>query len=251
MKLRDLNDVYKNWNDNKLIHIIQHPEDYQPEAVIAATNELERRKINIEEIEFNHEPQNDNLSNLSDDTRSKVLAINQKFNSEERETNPFYQIFTLKGKAKDKQILYISLYFVYQGCFTFLETFNIFFDNSLIIYSTILAIIYLFCSYLLWKRKKWGWIIANLFLCAHLILFSMTAYLQIFGNKESSVSTIILLKYSNLLSIINIILTCIGSWVLSQKSIREIFSIRTSHVVLLWGFFTFFIFFYFKYFLFY
>jgi hypothetical protein len=155
----EFHEKYKNYSNTELLKILKKKEDYQLPAIEAAEEILKQRTITLEE---NIEVENYFL-NMENKKNDSILKLNKYSDSLNDLLQP---LINPTEKTETRNWLNILLLIIFiQYLFTLYETIPFFYhadytnlDFSFIIFG--LSIVYVpVIFYLLFKRKKWGWIL--------------------------------------------------------------------------------------------
>lgn len=152
-------DQYKNYPSIDLLKIVRSPDSYQPQAIEAATQVLKEREVTAEEIA------------LADGYILDIKRKQEKIEAYKEKAKDFLQPILQPGPhvkpAKWLNILLILvaldyclvIYQTIRRAVSFLWCDYCTFDPLFFSFS-LLGIIYVpFIFYLLFKRKRWGWIL--------------------------------------------------------------------------------------------
>ena len=153
--------TFQQYSNVELLKIVKRPADYQPEAINAAAEILTSRNVSeqeLNEVEFFYY----NIDLKEQEKQEKLNAINDKVTDflepllqPKTETNP--------GKWLNVFLLFIAIQYLWY-IFKTVERFIDFYKNHYLFDFTyagdVLTLFYVpLVFYLLYKRKKWGWIL--------------------------------------------------------------------------------------------
>ena len=160
----DLNfyERYKDYSNIDLLKIAKRPGEYQPEAVAMANQLLNERQVISEEILF--------VDRYYEDIDNAIRNQKEKIDSYKEKVADFFQpIIHPTEKVEPAKWLNILLFIiVLQYAWSFYKTIRslIRFLNcsycrwDILYFVEILNLLYIpFIFYLLYKRKRWGWIL--------------------------------------------------------------------------------------------
>jgi hypothetical protein len=158
----DFFELYKDHSTTDLLKIIKQPADYEPAVVNAATQILDQRQVSSEELEF--------VDQYFQDIGEAAKNKKEKIDSIKHEATEFLQpILHPSEKVEPRKwlnilLLFITVQYVWtllkiiQRMFYFLKcnycSINISFWGDLF---TLLYVPVIF--FLLFKRRRWGWIL--------------------------------------------------------------------------------------------
>jgi len=164
--------LYKTWTADKLLDIVDCPNDYQPLAVEAARLELGSRQLTQEQL-ANAKAEQDLRRQYKSNNQQKVKNIENKIKSIGSALADNFNPIQNETPTTDKYIKFISLFlgglFLYQlykesGLLMFMLTEG----DGKWDFSTVLYflpfIVLPTAAVLFWLRKKFGWTLATLFL---------------------------------------------------------------------------------------
>jgi hypothetical protein len=202
--------LFRQYSNVELLKIIQRPADYQTEAINAANEILAGR--NVSEVEYREVELFYEVIDLKEQQRlEKFNAINNKFTDF---LEPLLQPKTEIKRSKwlNVFLLFVALQFLW-SIFKTIKRFINFFGCSYCLFdityaADVLTLFYVpVVFYLLYKRKKWGWIL--LFadalisgLSAILGSFALYTYSQIMPVPRGEVSAIVWTIFANVALII-------------------------------------------------
>lgn len=158
----DFHQQYKDYSNIDLLKIAKRPGDYQPAAVEAATQLLDQRQITPGEIQFVDQYLQD-IENSIKNKKDKIDAFKNKATdflqpvlrpNEEIEPNKWVNILILVIGIQYTW----SLFETAKGLIRFLQC--EYCRSDIFIYAEILTLLYVPIIFLLlFKRKRWGWIL--------------------------------------------------------------------------------------------
>lgn len=226
--------LYKTWTTDKLLDIVDNPNDYQPLAVEAARLELDSRQLTQEQL-ANAKAEQDLIRQDKANKQQKVKDIEDKVKSVGSSLVDNFNPIQKETPTTDKYIKIISLFlgglFLYQlykefGLLKFMLTEDDGkWDFSVVIF--ILPFIVLpTAAILFWLRKKFGWTLAAMF-------FSYTAggavvmFVKELNRKPSGIPALDTLfpTTSPTVYIGTVILFGGMLWVMCKDEIKEIYKI--------------------------
>jgi hypothetical protein len=166
MSYQQFSEVYKTWTDLELFELLQKKDDYQDDAVTAATAELNSRKLNETELAALHRTYAETQFEKQN-TREKKLVRTLEMKKEKL----IEDFNTLSETTGDRQIRLICYAIAIIILYSFISEYR--WIRSLITYgrwdgSTVLSLMpYLFVPigiYYFWKKQKFGWSIIAVWL---------------------------------------------------------------------------------------
>lgn len=237
--MKSLAKKYKSFDNIKLYKIIQGGDDYIPEAIEAAKQEITDRNLSTEELNDIREALLEERF-IEKEKEEKILA------AENNVQNIGNSILALFMPNKDgvipasNKIILITVYLTIEWIYSSVSTFGglkyyvqaeAYFEITLFVISILLTPIILF---LFWKRKKIGWI----FIFANMILgllFTIPFFIKscIWHIENFNLSTEELGVFSFLIGfgkpthplilLYPIIVYSIILWLISKKDVRSLF----------------------------
>lgn len=186
---------FQSYSNIELLKIVKRPNEYQPDAVAAAKKILTTRNVSEEEldtvtayfiqVDSQTSKTNETIQSLKDQTNELLEPILQP--SEHVNPTKWLNIIILVVTLQ-----YISEYIKVLSELRFLLTSSDYhwdISSSLVI---ILLVYIQFVIYLLWKRKRWGWILlfsTNIFSVISLVmrLAIYSRYNDIFSIDPSEI----------------------------------------------------------------
>lgn len=154
-------ETYKDYSTAELLKIVQHPDDYQPAAVDAATQLLSKRQISEADVQ-----QADEYVQIKEQEAKKRA---EKSNDYKAKTGELFEPFTNPEKELPARwihyllalIVLQYLWVLYTAFKHFVEFFNCSYCE-LNFYSVILIVSLVYIPvvfYLIYKKRKSGWIV--------------------------------------------------------------------------------------------
>lgn len=216
----NFDELYSNYSNVELLIIVKKPEDYQIEAIQAATNHLSSRTITeaeyLEAEEFHFK-----LSEKSKQKQEKFDLLKEKaLNIVDPIINPSEII--QPGKWLKLLLFVITIQYAWTTVSLLIDLIrigfckNCFFDPSY--FAGIINLFYVpLIFFLLYKRRKWGWILlfADNFLSVVIRIGSSYAffkYREIYGGETAEFLLLCFIKAA-------------FAFFLWRKDIQEFFSI--------------------------
>lgn len=212
---------YQSYSNIDLLKIVKRPNKYQPEAVAAAETILETRSVTEEELnivaayytELDSQEKKSNekiqqVINQTNDFLKPILQPSEKVNST-KWLNIIIFIVTLQ---------YIREYIKVLAELKYMFTVNNYNWDSYSYFIIILLVYIPIVIYLLWKRKKWGWI----------LLFSTT----IFSVISQVIRIMLYAKYNDMFTfdpfevIIPVSINIALIYVLYKNNIAQAFQVN-------------------------
>jgi hypothetical protein len=153
---------YKNYSNVELLKIIKQPNDYQPEALKAATQIISLRAV-TEEDEKEAESYFEAIRLQQEIRKEKIASFNHKVK------DFFEPVLHPNSSIKARKwlnifLLLVALEYVWT-LYDNIEYFVIFFrcvgcEFGILEYGHLITLLYVpLIFYLLYKRKRWGWIL--------------------------------------------------------------------------------------------
>lgn len=179
MSSHQFSQVYKTWSNLELFQLLQNKDDYQPEAVEAATLEINSRNLSREELETlqaNHEELQFKKQNTAEKKLAKKLETGkQKLIAD---LNPFAE----KTITRNIRLLCYALAFIvlYNFISDFRMIHTIITHVYLNSYTVLMLMPYIFIPigiYYFWKKQKFGWSIITIWLVL-LVVTIVTSYIS-------------------------------------------------------------------------
>ncbi|MDQ8004017.1 MAG: hypothetical protein REI64_04390 [Pedobacter sp.] len=241
MNENNFTELYKTWTIDKLLDIIDNPNDYQSLAVESAKLELERRQLTKEELETAQAVQKEkqrekadksqNTKDIEDKFKSIGLSVVDKLNPIQKET-----------PTTDKQIKFISFFvgglFLFQ-LFKEFNTLTYFFvydgnwDMSMLSYLLFFFILPT-GGISFWLRKTFGWMLLTFYFSYTTIAAILLLSSQLNTEKTNSVALDKLLPtFSPMIYIGAFIIYGFATISMSRENIREIYKIERQRMLLI------------------
>lgn len=158
----DFYQLYKDYTNTELLKIVKRPADYQPAAVAVATQILNERQVTAEEIQFVDQYFH-NIENSVKTKKEKYDALKTKATdffepvlhpSEKIEPNKWVNILLLVIAIQYAW----SLFNTAKRLISFLQCDYCSFDVTF--FAELLTLLYVpLIFFLLFKRRRWGWIL--------------------------------------------------------------------------------------------
>jgi len=158
----DFYQLYKEYSNTELLNIVKHPTGYQAAAVVVATQILNERQVTIDEIQSTEQSSHD-IGNSTKTKNGQTGAFNSKT------TDLFESVLHPNDKVEPNKwvsILLLAIGIQYAWTFYnaakrligFLQCDHCSFDLSFLVdFLTLLYVPVVF--FLLFKRRRWGWIL--------------------------------------------------------------------------------------------
>jgi hypothetical protein len=234
MKENNFKNLYKTWTTDKLLDIIDNPNEYQPLSVEAAQMEIDSRQLSEKQLDEAKKIQSARLFE-KDSKHQKVKAVEDKLKSVGTSLADSLNPIQKELPSTDKYIKLISLLFV--GLFLYqlikdfkLLRYTLFDDNgrwdfSMVLYF-ILFLLLPAAGLLLWFRKKIGWILATVFF-SYSASFAILLFIKTFNYTPSGFPAIDNLFPTPSPTVYILTLLFYGGliWIMSKSNIRELYNI--------------------------
>ena len=234
MNRNSFTELYKTWTIDKLLDIVENPNDYQPLAIETARHELESRQLSAEQLEKAKAIQVERQTERAN-KQQKTNAVVDKIKSI---ATTLVYTFSPIQKGTPTARKYIKLISLFLGGLSFYEIYKnieilkyIFEDNSpfwdLGTVLFFLPLIYVpTAGLLLWFRKKLGWVLSILF-----FFYIATGAIQLFFTelKRQPIRDPVLVTIFPDVSLRVYVWTFLFFsgliWVMTKENIREIYNI--------------------------
>ncbi len=174
----DFYQQYKDYTNIDLLKIVRQPESYQSAAVVAAEDILRGRQVSEEEILFVDQYFQD-IANSEKDKKEKIDALKDKVTdfleplhrpNKNVEPGKWLNILLLVIAIQYAQVLFNTA----RRLISFFQCNNCSFDITII--AGVFTLMYVpFIFFLLFKRRRWGWI----------LLFADNLFVLISGVSQS------------------------------------------------------------------
>ena len=158
----DFYQLYKDYSNTELLKIVKRPTEYQPTAVAAATQILNERQVTTEEIQFVDQHLHD-IDNSTKTKKEKIDALKGKatdffepvlYPSEKVEPNKWLNILLFVIAIQYAW----SLFGTVRRLISFLQCGYCSLDFTF--FAELLTLFYVpLIFFLLFKRRRWGWIL--------------------------------------------------------------------------------------------
>jgi hypothetical protein len=158
----DFNKIYKDYSNAELLKILKRPTEYQPAAITAATQILEKRHVTSDDHQIVDDYFNDIDNNKkvrkekTEDLRDKTLDLLEPVlkPSPEIEANKWVNILLLLLAIQYLWTIVVAVIQVvnYTQCYDCSMDISFWAKASAIVYVP-------FIFFLLLKRRRWGWIL--------------------------------------------------------------------------------------------
>lgn len=234
-------DLYKTWTTDKLLDIIDNPDEYQPLAVEAARHELDSRQLSVEQLDSAKNIQTER-QRQKDDKQRKTKEADDKIKSIGLSLADTLNPILKEGDNTDKIIKLISIFlgglFLYRlysefGMLKFMLTdSSARWDFSMVLYFLPLIILPT-AGLLMWLRKPFGWTLTTFF-------FSFTAvgaiplFLSAFGRYSTGNETLDTLfsVESPSVHVGTFILFGAATWAMTKDNIREVYNVDKQTMII-------------------
>lgn len=182
----NFSEEFKNLSNIDLLKVVLRPSEYEKEAVeAAATKILQTRQVSEDETAA--------VKNYYDETDAKKQSQNKKMDSLKKELSKIVEPQTEIKPSYWIKIFLIAvaiqyLILLFNAVKHFLSLLNSNTQISSFDFVTVANIIYIpIIFYLIFKRKKWGWILlfADNLVSSILCLSEIFLYFQSFANNSS------------------------------------------------------------------
>jgi hypothetical protein len=153
---------YKDYSNVALLKIVKRPDEYQSAAVQAATQILDQRQITPEEIQF--------VDQYLQDLEESIKSKKDKIDARKNKLTDFFQPVLAPGEQIEPTkwvhilLLVISIQYAWSLFTTVKRLVRIIHCDycrlDFFAIADLLTLLYVpFIFYLLFKRKRWGWIL--------------------------------------------------------------------------------------------
>jgi len=234
MNKNNFTELYKTLPIDKLLDIIDNPNDYQILAVETAKLELDNRQLSIDELETAKAIQADKQKEKANKLQ-KTKAIEDKFKSVGSSLADKLNPIQKEPPTIDRQIILISLFvgglFFYQiykefNILTYFFVYDGKWDASMVFYLLFFSILPI-GGILFWLKKTYGWILLTLYFSYNtagaVLLFFSQLNRQPIGNValDNLFPTV-----SPVIYIGTFLIYGFATISMSKKNIREIYAIN-------------------------
>lgn len=235
MKENNFTNLYKTWTTDKLLDIIDNPNEYQPLSVEAAQIEINNRQLTPEQLDEAKKIQSARLFE-KEIKHQKVKAVEDKLKSVDTSLADSLNPIQKELPSTDKYIKLISLLlgglFLYQFIkdFKFLR-FILFQEDSKWDFSIVFYFIPLIllpsAGLLLWFRKKIGWILATVFF-SYSSSFAILLFIKTFNYTPSCFPAVdnLFPTPSPTAYIFTLLFYGGLTWIMSKANIREVYNVN-------------------------
>jgi hypothetical protein len=233
----DFGDYYKTISDADLLSILENPDDYQPEAIEAAKNELIARQLP------------DNVVNEVKETfkakqvrkekkHEKIKAIETKARNSGKLLIDTINPIQAGIPATEKIIRFIVIILTVMFLFDLVSEFRLLkysildfgrypVENGFILFPFILSLIAIITF---WKRKPVGWSLLAIFLAFTLILIGWELFTII--NWHTSDTDLIIFQKPSLITPVTQLVFLAGMlYVICQSKIRSLYLISEGRAI--------------------
>lgn len=240
--MNEFTEKFTSYSNTDLLKIIDRPEKYQPEAVQTAITILNSRELSPEEYEkAKEELESERLASIAE-TEKQQLPEN-KINTAASPVTGIFRPFQKSGHFIDKGINLIVL------CCTLLFAFYLYrragyigylFDSNDANTTTILLYFFYFIdliylpigTFLLYRRKKTGWLLIVYFCIRSIISYIVSLKIKMEIPQENNSLTLESLRVQN--SVIDLVwIVFFGAvlWFLWKEGIRKMYTVSNKTVV--------------------
>jgi hypothetical protein len=158
----DFYQLYRDYSNTDLLKIVKRPGDYQTSAIAAATQILNERQVTSEEIQF--------IDNYFHDIESSTRIKKEKVEAIKTKAADFFEpvLHPSEKVEPNKWVNILLLLIAIQYAWTLFETGKrlIYFFQcdyctlDIIFFAELLTLLYVpLIFFLLFKRRRWGWIL--------------------------------------------------------------------------------------------
>lgn len=233
--------LYKTFDTDKLLDIIDNPNDYQPLAVKAARLVLDERQLSTAELEMAKEIQ---LERQRADAkkRHRMKLLSDKFKLKTAVVVDVLNPIKEEALTADKSVSVISaflgglsifLFYKEAGMIKFMLTNASFkWDFEMVVYLLPLLIAPL-AAFLLWFRKRNGWFLSAFFFSYVTTGIISSLFLRLYIKGEGiSISHMVFPDLSPMSYLLSFVLFGGMLWTLTKEKITGIFNIDRTTTVL-------------------
>jgi hypothetical protein len=243
MKENHFTKLYRTWTTDKLLDIIDNPNEYQSLAVEAAQQELENRQLSSEQMKYakvvQTERQNEKL-----DKQQRSRSIERRIESISSSLGETLNPISSETPTTDKYIKLISLFLCILFLYQFYKGFGIFrllftdltgkWDLSIVFY--FLPLIFLTTAGLtFWFKKKIGWILTTIYF-SYTAAAAVSMFVLEFNRKSTGLSALDKLFPTTAPIVYIEALLIFGglTWILIKENMRSVYKIdkKTMLIVL-------------------
>lgn len=234
MNKNNFTELYKALTTDKLLDIIDNPNDYQSLAVESAKLELERRQLTEEELETAKAIQTEKQREKADKLQ-KNKDIENKFKSIGLSVADGLNRIQKETPTTDKQIKFISLFvgaiFLFQlvkefNTLTYFFVYNGNWDMSMLSYLLFFFILPT-GGVSFWLRKTFGWILLT-FYFSYTTIVAILLLLSQLGTESTSDFALdnFLPTFSPIIYIVAFIIYGCATISMLRENIRKIYKLR-------------------------
>lgn len=231
--------LYKTWSNDKLLDVLDKPQEYKPIAVEAAKQELERRQLNATEMEearltqVARKSMEEEVPQRYQKVKEQIKGIGSKVidtNLIEPDENPIVDkvIFRLCLLLVTEFLLqwYIGYDFIIY-LFQY-PTQELDFNNWMFLYSTLLPPI---AAFLLWKRNWWGWNLTMFYFVDFAVSLLPTIVVSIaYPDSVSGPLDLIFPKTSPIVYSFLMLLHAGAAWTLCKTEVKAVYGVSTKTI---------------------
>lgn len=248
---------YKLLDNQRLLKIIADAENYESDAIEAAKKEIVKRQISQEEIDFIKEEIKEKKLK-SEALQEKVKTVEEKAKAAGTEFLNTINPIQKEAQTTDRKInliviglVILSSYQVFDAIGMLRNWFAYHFGIGSVfdvLFYVYFAVLILVTSILFWKRKKVGWVLLDIQLVYHTILYATIFSINVNKQKEPEEEGLLglidnlaniepysyqanPLSFLVLGAILGVVL-----WLINKTDIRARFNIERKEALMVFGF---------------